>query len=113
MAGLILESLMRSLLLTLAVELGIAWLIGVRKRKDLALVALVNVLTNPPLVLILDLVYVFDRDHLHWYLIAALELAAVCIEALLYRNRLEFKRISPWQISLLLNGISYFGGWLF
>jgi len=108
----ILISLLRSLFLTVLVEVVSARLLGLKAGKDLALVVLVNILTNPPLVLLLDILYVFHRGSVHWLLILVLESTVVCVEALLYRGRLQSCRLSPWTLSLLLNGISYFGGWL-
>lgn len=110
MAIIILNSLAASLGMTLLTEIGGALVLGVRRGKDLLLVFLVNVLTNLPLVLILDLVYLYDREHLTWYLIAFLELAAVVTEGLLYQNYLSFRKWHPLLVSLLLNSISYLGG---
>ncbi len=106
----LLFSLALSLFLTLLIELLAALIFGLRSPKDFLLVALVNLLTNPPLVLILDLVFL--TGPVPWYLIAALELAAVLTEGLLYRKRLNYTRIHPLLLSLLLNGISYIGGLL-
>ena len=107
----LLRSLLCSLTLTLALELGGALLLGVRARKDLLLILLVNVLTNPPLVLTLDLVYL-TWGMPPWYLIAALELSAVSVEALLFRRRLLYSHIPPLLLSFFLNALSYFGGLL-
>lgn len=46
----LLEMFLTSLLLTLLLELPVAWCFGVRRKKEFALVFLVNVLTNPPAV---------------------------------------------------------------
>ena len=54
-AELLIRSLIVSLALTLMLELGFALILGVRGRRNLALVALVNVLTNPPVVLLCSL----------------------------------------------------------
>ena len=107
----LLRSLLLSLTLTLVLELGGALLLGVCARKDLLLIFLVNVLTNPPLVLTLDLVYL-AHGMPPWYLIAALELAAVGIEALLFYRRLTYSRIQPLLLSILLNAASFLGGLL-
>ncbi len=106
----ILLSLALSLFLTLVFESLAGLIIGLRSPKDFLLLALVNVLTNPPLVLILDLVYL--TGSVPWYLIAGLEIAAVLIEGLLYRKRLKFVRIHPLLLSLILNAISYTAGLL-
>lgn len=105
----LLTSLALSLGLTLLLELGVAALLGLR--KDLLLVGLVNVLTNPPLVLILSLTYLHTGTT-PWYLVAPLELLVFAAEGLLYRNRTEQKRWNPFLLSLMLNAISYFGGLL-
>ena len=107
----LLRSLFTCLALTLALELGAAWLLGVRRGRDFLLLLLVNVLTNPPLVLTLDLYY-FAHGMPPWYLIAVLEAAAVAVEALLLRRRLTYSRIPPLLLSFLLNATSFLGGLL-
>ena len=89
--------------LTLAVELCVALLWGLRGR-DLALCALVNVLTNPVAV------------YLHWvwpaaWLAPVLEGAAVGAEGLLYRLRGEGIR-RPFLLSLWANLCSFGLGYL-
>lgn len=103
-------SLLKSLGLTLALEIGGSGLLGLRKGKDFLLVALVNILTNPLLGLILDGIYLGLGIYPGWYIIAPLEAAVVAVEGLLYRGRLEYRKMSPFLLSLLLNGISYLGG---
>lgn len=105
-----LKSLALSLGLTLLLELAGALLLGIRHRRDLAVIALVNVVTNPPLVLTLNLYLQTQHSPPPWYLIAILEIAAVVAEALLYRACLSRKKPNPVLLSLVLNIISYFGG---
>jgi hypothetical protein len=105
-----LTSLALSLALTLAIELPLAFLLGVRKGLDLLCVFLVNVVTNPALVLILNLVSM--KGIPPWYLIAVLELGAVAIESLFYHKCLSRCPLHPLLLSLILNGISYLGGYL-
>ena len=106
-----LTSVALSLGLTLAIEVPLAFLFGIRKGTDLLCVALVNVVTNPPLVLILNLYFLHGTPP--WYLIALLEVAAVGVEALFYRKCLSRCPLRPLLFSLILNGISYLGGCLF
>ena len=103
-------SLALSLGLTLVIEVPLAFLFGLRKSTDLLCVALVNVVTNPPLVLILNLCFLHSAPP--WYLIAGLEAAAVAVEALFYRKCLTRCPLHPLLLSLILNGISYLGGCL-
>ena len=102
-------SLLLSLSVTLVLEMALAYLLSCRK-KDLILVLLVNVTTNPPLVLFLN---IFSRyQSPPWYLILNLEIAVVLIEWLLYRKRLEENKIPAFLLSLILNTISYTGGFI-
>ena len=105
-----LTSLLLSLALTLAIELPLAFLLGVRKGLDLLCVFLVNVVTNPALVLILNLVSM--KGVPLWYLIAILELGAMATEALFYHKCLSRCPLHPLLLSLILNGSSYLGGCL-
>ena len=89
-AELLIRSLIVSLALTLMLELGFALIPGVRGSRSLALVALANVLTNPPLLTI------------------AAELSAVFIEGVIYRAGTDFRR--PMLFSLSANAFSYLIG---
>lgn len=87
-----------SLALTLVIEGAAAALWGLRGR-DLLLCALVNLLTNPAVVL---LHLLFPSP----WVTAVLELAAVAVEALYYRRYGERVR-RPWVFSLIANGASF------
>lgn len=93
-----------SLMLTLVFEgiIGLIW--GLRK-KDLLLLVLVNVLTNPAAVLLHAL---FPG----WAVTAALEAGVVSAEGILYR-RLGYCVRRPWLFSLCANGFSFCMGLLF
>ncbi len=102
----------KPLLLTLFFEVGAAWCLGIRHRKDLLLVVLVNILTNPPLVLLSHFLMYYlgiGRGQLITYLI--LEVLVVYIEYRIYKAYLLFA-YDPFKLSLLLNGISILGGLL-
>ena len=103
-------SLVISFLITVVVELAVGWLLGLRDRRSLVIIFLVNVVTNPSLVLILNLFSL--RGVPPWYLIAGLEAAAVAVEAFFYHKCLSRCPIHPLLLSLILNGISYLGGYL-
>lgn len=97
-----------SLLLTLAFEGLFALLWGLRGRRELGLTALVNCLTNPPVVLLHHTAVVFWR----WNGILAtviLETAAVLVEWRCYRAYSEQIR-RPFLFALLANLISYGAG---
>ena len=89
-----------SLLLTLVLELAIALCFGYRSKRMMALVILVNVLTNPAAVL------------LHWLGIGQLpiEFAVILVEGCIY---LCFSKDENWKIThpvrfaVFANGISW------
>lgn len=77
--------LSRALALTIAVELPVAALLGLRSRRAMAAVALVSVVTNPPLNLALFALALaspaFAEDTVgYWIAVATLEVAAVLAE---------------------------------
>lgn len=109
----ILISLITSLLLTLLFESAAAFVIGFRTKKDYLLLFLVNLVTNPVVGISLDCIFYFRPTLLRWYTILVLELAAVGAEALLYKGRLDCKKLSPLLISILCNAISFTGGYLY
>ena len=96
-----LEAFLFSLGLTLVVELTVAFCWGLR-RRDLRLAALVNVLTNPAVLLL----------HLQfppWYFTLSWEGAAWAVEACYYR-RYGRDITSPWLLALTANLSSYAAG---
>jgi len=99
-----------SLAATVVLELLLCVLMGYRSRRIVLMVVLVNILTNPPVVLcyyILSIVRGFPEVPV----IMVLELAAVLVEWLCYKYRAgEIKR--PFLFSLGLNCFSYFTGLL-
>ena len=93
-----------SLALTLAVELGFALVCRYRGRV-LALVALVNVLTNP-LVVQAALLWRYYALPGYAAAVAVLELLAVLTEGFLYaKSRLGIRR--PYVFSLAANALSF------
>lgn len=110
MAEILALSLMKSLGLTLALELPAGALLGYYRWKDLLLIFLVNVLTNPLLGLILDGIYLGLGIFPGWQIMLPLETLVVLAEGWLYRGRLSREGLDPFLLSLILNAISYLGG---
>ena len=97
-----------SLLLTLVFEEGFALVWGLRGRRELGLVALVNILTNPAVVLL----YYTAAGFWHWNAIPVtivLEASAILVEWCCYRAFSDqVKR--PFLFALLINLFSYSAG---
>ena len=105
-----------SLAMTLVLEVGFFYLVGKRNKKDLLLVIMVNILTNPAVVLLYWLSALYT-DINSIVAKAVLEICAVLVEGYYYkRYAQDFKK--PFLFSLAANGFSYFIGvllqlWLF
>lgn len=97
-----------SLLMTLILELLFALCLGIRTRKEIRLVVLVNVLTNPVVVFTtyMNYICVFANTIV---LTVVLELAAVVAEALLYQKHSRMV-VHPWLFSFGINAFSYLSG---
>lgn len=119
MTGYILEMFGVSLALTLAIEMVVALIFKLRGR-DLCLVLLANVLTNPAAVLLAwlfgscgDVYGAFDGGFggvwptILFYFV--LEMAVVITEGWIYRRRMDSLR-HPLAFSLIANGCSFLIG---
>ncbi len=81
----LLYSLGFSLLLTLLLEEGLALFVGVRDKKDIVLIALVNVLTNP--LVVMSYYLAVHYSHVNRIVVAfILEVTAVLTEGYYYRT---------------------------
>ena len=94
-----------SLGLTLLVEVPVAYCWGLRSRHDLTVAVLVNVLTNPAVVLLNGLLSAAPW----WAVQLPLEAAAIAVEGFCYRHCGENIR-RPDLLSLCANCISYGAG---
>ena len=113
-----------SLVLTEIIELGTAWILQLRSREGLKIVFLVNVLTNPVVVLLSVLIPRYSRTAVPYgALVAVLELWAWLTEALIYRQcgigkywdnedavMLRIPALTPFLLSSVLNLVSYSAG---
>lgn len=99
----LLLSMAGSLALTLVIELCFGLLL--RKGRDIPLMALANLMTNPPLVA-LSLTLRHYAPALYIPAVAALELAAVLLEGLAYQRRAN-AIARPYAFSLAANALSF------
>lgn len=101
----LISALAISLLLTIALETGFFLLIGKREKKDILLLVMVNILTNPVVVLLYWLTAIYSD----WNTVAVLvplELFAVLTEGYYYKKYgRNFKH--PYLFSLNANAFSF------
>ena len=108
MSGVLLTSLASSLILTIILEAAFFLIIGKRDKKDLLLLLLVNVLTNPVVVLSFWLAVLYT-DLNRYIILIPLELFAVLTEGYYYkRYGQDFRR--PYLFSTAANVFSFAAG---
>jgi hypothetical protein len=116
LAGSFLASLGTALILTLVIELAVAFgAFRLRSGRELAVVALVNLATNPALNVLLTLFMALTgstslADPATAVLLAALEVLVVCAEWRLIAWALPERKAQALVISLTLNATSLLVG---
>lgn len=96
---------------TIMIELIMSLLLGIRNKKDILNVTLVNIMTNPLVVSILMYI-TYNRLFNTTISIIILEILVILTEGFTYKKVLTFDKINPYVLSLILNISSYFIGGL-
>lgn len=96
---------------TIVIELIMSLLLGIRNKKDILNVILVNIMTNPLIVSIIMYI-TYNRIFNTTISIIILEILVVLTEGFTYKKVLTFDKINPYVLSLILNISSYFIGGL-
>ena len=102
----------KCLVLTIIIELIIAIIIGIRGKKNIINVVLVNIITNPLVVTLPFFLLIVFNYQVYKYSIYFLEAITLITEGFIYYKVLDYKRINPFIISLILNGASYLLGFV-
>ena len=100
----------KCLILTIIIELVIAIILGVKYKKDMILVIIVNIITNPFVVSIPIFLYKLFGFKIEIISLIILEILTVLVEGIIYLKKLKYKSINPFILSLLLNLSSYMIG---
>ncbi len=101
------QSLFKSLLFTLTIELLISIVLGIRKKEDIKVIICANVCTNPVIVYITNCIMLLNNMVLYFAIVIFLEIIVVIVEYIIYKKCLRFDKISPFIISLVNNVISF------
>lgn len=91
---------------TLIAEMAVLVLLGVRDRQDLQVIGCANMITNPIVVYVTELVGIFYPVYF-WLSVAVLEVLAVLTEGFIYKKYLRFDKVSPWALSIVANVVSF------
>ncbi len=97
---------------TIIIELIISLILGVRNKKDIVNIILVNALTNPLVVSITNLANLFIGYNESYIVLYILEVLAIICEGFIYHKYLKFKKINAYVLSIIFNVSSYLIGLL-
>ena len=100
--------IVRSLLFTVIIETVIGIIIGIRNKKDILNVVLVNIITNPFVTIIPITLNLYVSVYARRISLIILEILVLITEALIYKKVLNYKKINWFIVSLILN-VSSFG----
>ena len=100
-----------ALLLTVAIEDGIAWLFGYRTARLLLAVAMINCITNPALNLLL-LILAWQGVEVTFFLVVLLEVLVVIVEWGLLVYVIGQPKGRLFVLSLVANAASFLAGLL-
>ena len=98
------------LLATIIIEVTISFILKVRNKNDYINIVLVNIITNPLLVSITT--FILYRFGLTWrrFSVIIFEIIVVFVEGYIYKKYINYNKIKPYMLSLILNVSSYLIG---
>ena len=105
-------SLIVSLILTIIIELSTSLILGIRSKNDVKATILVNCFTNPFVVLIANLLLIYENKIVYNVLVNLMEVLVIFVEFKLYEELLKDYKKSPFLLSLINNVISYSMGFI-
>ena len=103
---------LEALLLTIVIEVVVAWLFGLRSKRELWTVVLINVITNPLLNYLIAVNGYFHLISQTTILILCLEVAVVLVEWRLLVWVLGQNSRKMLLLSFVMNACSYLAGLL-
>ena len=112
MACYLLHSYLPAFCSTIAIELGVALLLGYWDRRSLLAVFLVNVVTHPTIHFFLLGIFYFRLMPIHLPLLLAIELAVFLTEGFLLAYALRLRLARAGFLSFAMNASSYLIGLL-
>lgn len=102
--------MLRCLILTIIIEVIIGLILKIKNKKDLLNIILANIITNPIVVSIPVYINIkfglLERN----ICLIILEILTLFVEGFIYKKVLNYKKINPYLISLILNMSSYLIG---
>lgn len=104
------EIIIICLISTIIIELFISILLKVKNKKDLLNIILVNIMTNPIVVVIPYVVYLYYGIIYRHVTLLILEILTIFFEGFTYKKVLKYNKINCYILSIILNISSYLIG---
>ena len=102
--------MLKCLILTIIIEIIVSIILKIKNKKDILNIILVNCITNP-LVTSIPVYFNINFGLLERNIsLLILEILTLFIEGFIYKKVLNYKKINPYLISLILNMSSYLIG---
>jgi len=102
--------IINSLFFTILIELCVALLLRIKNKKDIINIILVNVVTNPIVVLFPYIVGLHHGNTYRYITLLSLEIMAIIFEGFIYNKFLKYNKLNSYILSLILNIASYILG---
>ena len=99
--------IIRALILTIMIETIVGIIIGIRNKKDILNVILVNMITNPFVTIVPITLNIYVSVQARTIALYILEVVVLFTEGLIYKKVLSYKKINWLLISLILNFASF------
>ena len=102
--------MIQCLLITIIVELIVAIIIGIRDKKDMINIILVNIVTNP---LVTSMPVYFEIQYginARGIVLVILEVLALFFEGIIYFRYFQYRKINGFLVSFILNIASFSAG---
>lgn len=97
-----------NLALTIIIEVSFSLILGIRNRKDIYSILFINCVTNIVLNYIMNIIKCFAHSNILIYIILTIfEIIVVFIEYKYYKKYLEYKKINPLILGIILNVLSF------
>lgn len=98
------------LISTIVIEVIISFIIGIKNKKDLLNIILINIVTNPLVVVIPYIISTYYGKKIRIITLIILEILTILVEGLFYKKVLKYEKINYFMVSLILNISSYLLG---
>lgn len=102
--------MVKCLICTIIIEYLVSIILKIKDKKDLLNIVLVNIMTNPLVTSIpvyFNIKYGLIQRHI---VLIILEIFTIISEGFVYKKYLNYKKINPYILSIILNASSYLLG---